>query len=175
MDSSYYLHYICKMEPLKNLGKVNAQILADYILQKFGSMSHLKLQKLLYYCESYHLAYFDDILIPEEFEAWVHGPVCREVYDNLKDSSVLYVDLGFAGTYNPEEELNNMLSSDQSQLIIDILKELSTWTGLELENATHSELPWCEARQGLGPADRCEKRISKETMKSFYKAELNVH
>jgi uncharacterized phage-associated protein len=64
------------MEPLKNLGKVNAQILADYILQKYGSMSHLKLQKLLYYCESYHLAYFDDILIPEEFEAWVHGPVC---------------------------------------------------------------------------------------------------
>ncbi len=162
------------MESLKNLGKVNAQMLADYILQKYGPMSHLKLQKLLYYCESYHLAYFDDNLIPEEFEAWVHGPVCREVYDSLKDSSVLYVDLGFAGTNNPEAELNNLLSSDQSQLIIDVLNELSAWTGLELENATHSELPWCEARQGLGPADRCEKIISKNTMKSFYKAELNV-
>jgi len=33
IDSSYYLHYIRKMESLKNLGKVNAQILADYILQ----------------------------------------------------------------------------------------------------------------------------------------------
>ncbi|MBU6220955.1 MAG: hypothetical protein KGQ50_09900 [Bacteroidetes bacterium] len=136
------------MESLKNLGKVNAQMLADYILQKYGPMSHLKLQKLLYYCE--------------------------EVYDSLKDSSVLYVDLGFAGTNNPEAELNNLLSSDQSQLIIDVLNELSAWTGLELENATHSELPWCEARQGLGPADRCEKIISKNTMKSFYKAELNV-
>jgi uncharacterized phage-associated protein len=152
------------MESIKNLGKVNAQMLADYILQKYGPMSHLKLQKLLYYCESYHLAYFDDNLIPEEFEAWVHGPVCREVYDSLKDSSVLYVDLGFAGTNNPEAELNNLLSSDQSQLIIDVLNELSAWTGLELENATHSELPWCEARQGLGPADRCEKIISKNTM-----------
>jgi uncharacterized phage-associated protein len=136
------------MESIKNLGKVNAQMFADYILQKYGPMSHLKLQKLLYYCE--------------------------EVYDSLKDSSVLYVDLGFAGTNNPEAELNNMLSSDQSQLIIDVLNELSAWTGLELENATHSELPWCEARQGLGPADRCEKIISKNTMKSFYKAELNV-
>ena len=136
------------MESIKNLGKVNAQMLADYILQKYGPMSHLKLQKLLYYC--------------------------RKVYDNLKDSSVLYVDLGFAGTNNPEAELNNLLSSDQSQLIIDVLNELSAWTGLELENATHSELPWCEARQGLGPADRCEKIISKNTMKSFYKAELNV-
>lgn len=136
------------MESLKNLGKVNAQMIADYILQKYGPMSHLKLQKLLYYY--------------------------REVYDSLKDSSVLYVDLGFAGTNNPEAELNNLVSSDQSQLIIDVLNELSAWTGLELENATHSELPWCEARQGLGPADRCEKIISKNTMKSFYKAELNV-
>lgn len=136
------------MESLKNLGKVNAQMIADYILQKYGPMSHLKLQKLLYYY--------------------------REVYDSLKDSSVLYVDLGFADTNNPEAELNNLVSSDQSQLIIDVLNELSAWTGLELENATHSELPWCEARQGLGPADRCEKIISKNTMKSFYKAELNV-
>lgn len=123
-------------------------MIADYILQKYGPMSHLKLQKLLYYY--------------------------REVYDSLKDSSVLYVDLGFADTNNPEAELNNLVSSDQSQLIIDVLNELSAWTGLELENATHSELPWCEARQGLGPADRCEKIISKNTMKSFYKAELNV-
>jgi uncharacterized phage-associated protein len=55
------------MESLKKLGKVNAQMIADYILQKYGPMSHLKLQKLLYYCESYHLAYFDDNLILEEF------------------------------------------------------------------------------------------------------------
>lgn len=162
------------MELIRNIGKVNAQLLADYILQKYGPMSHLKLQKLLYYCEGYHLAYFDENLIPEEFEAWVHGPVCREVYDNLKGSSVLYTDLGFTGEHNPEAELNNILSSDQSQLLIDVLTELSTWTGLELENATHSELPWREARKGLGPADRCENRISKETMKSFYKADLNV-
>lgn len=162
------------MEQVKGIGQINAQMLADYILQKYGFMSHLKLQKLLYYCEGYHLAYFDYNLMPEEFEAWVHGPVCREVYDNLKGSSVLYTDLGFTGNHNPEVELNNILSSDQLHLLIDVLTELSTWTGLELENATHKELPWCEARKGLSPADRCENKISKETMKSFYKAELNV-
>lgn len=161
------------METLRNIGEINAQILADYILKKYGPMSHLKLQKLLYYCEGYHLAYFDNNLIPEEFEAWVHGPVCREVYNTLKGSSVLYADLGFEGEHNPETELNNILSIEQLQLITDVLSELSTWTGLELENATHNELPWREARKGLGPADRCENKISKETMRLFYKAELN--
>ena len=162
------------MKLLKNITKINAQLLADYILQKYGPMSHLKLQKLLFYCEGYHLAYFDTNLLSEDFEAWVHGPVCRQVYNNLRDSSVLYTDLGFSGTYNPEAELQKILSSDQTQLLDDVLSVLSTWTGLELENSTHNELPWQEARKGFAPADKCVKIISKETMRSFYKADINV-
>ena len=161
------------MEAIKNIGKLNAHLLADFILQKYGPMSHLKLQKLLYYCEAYHLAYFEESIINEDFEAWVHGPVCREVYNSLKGNSVLYTDLGFNGNYNPEGELQQVLSSNQFELLSDVLSELSNWSGLELENATHNELPWREARKDLGPADRCENKISKETMKLFYKAELN--
>lgn len=162
------------MELLKNIGKVPAQVLADYILKHYGPMSHLKVQKLLYYCEAYHLAYFEESLVPEEFEAWVHGPVCREVYNQLKENSLLYSDLGFDGSYNPDEVIQSSLSSDQFQLVNDVLAELSTWTGLQLEAATHREKPWLEARTGYGPADRCENLVSKETMKHFYKAELDV-
>ena len=70
------------MEVVKNLGKIDAQLMADFILKNFGAMSHLKLQKLLYYAEAYHLAYFEESLIKQEFEAWSHGPVCREVFDH---------------------------------------------------------------------------------------------
>lgn len=162
------------METLKGLGQINAQLLADYVLQGYGPMSHLKLQKLLFYCEAYHLAYFDKSLIPEDFEAWIHGPVCREVYNNLKGESLLYTDLGFGGQYNPQAEVDKVLNFDQLELLSDVLTELSTWTGMQLENATHSELPWREARTGLGPADRCENVISKEKMRDFYKVDLNV-
>lgn len=158
------------MEQVKNIQKLEAQILADYILQKYGTMSHLKLQKLIYYCDAYHLAYFDEELIPQSFEAWVHGPVCRDVFNNLKDFSVLHSDI------NSESEKINItekISSEQLEIITDVLNELSKWTGLELESATHREQPWIDARKGYAPSDRCEVKISKETMRDFYKKEIN--
>lgn len=161
------------MEAYRNLSQINAGLVADYILQNHGPMSHLKLQKLLYYCESYHLAYFGKSLIHEEFQAWVHGPVCREVYDSLKGESRLYADITYGGEGNPTAQVHELLSSSQIELVTDVLTELSTWSGTELENATHKDWPWREARAGLGPAEKSDRLISKETMKNFYSSELN--
>lgn len=160
------------MKEVRSLGKVNATLLADFILMKYGPMSHLKLQKLLYYTQAYHLAYFDTELIPENFEAWVHGPVCREVYNTLRDKSILYSDVGFSGENNPEEILSNSLTADQMELILDVNNELSTWSGIELETSTHSEIPWITARNGLSPETKSATIISKEVMYEFYKKEL---
>lgn len=165
------------MEQIKEIGQINAQLLADYILQEYGAMSHLKVQKLLYYCDAYHLAYIDSALIRQDFEAWVHGPVCRDVYNNLKDTSLLYSDIAIIldeKSYNPKNEIQTILTSDQINVIKDVLDELTTWTGLELENATHNELPWIEARMGFSPGQRCNNIISKETMKRFYREEINA-
>ena len=81
------------MRSLDNFNKVKITTLAGYILKHFGPMSHLKLQKILFYCQAYHLAYFDKALFNEDFEAWVHGPVCRDVSDILNEKSVLYSDV----------------------------------------------------------------------------------
>ena len=99
------------MKVIKNLNQIDAPVLADFILHNYGEMSHLKLQKLLYYCEAYHLAYFDASLIRQDFEAWVHGPVCREVFLALKNKAVLYSDIAFTGDYNPAQQLKNLLST----------------------------------------------------------------
>lgn len=164
------------MDNIKTLGKIKASLLADFILQVYGYMSHLKLQKLVYYCDAYHLAYFDEELVPENFEAWVHGPVCREIYNELKDKSVLYSDIYKTfdeSIYDPKSILKESLTTDQLEVLKNVLDELSTWTGLDLENATHKEFPWIEARFGFSPAEKCDVFINKETMKQFYKAELN--
>lgn len=139
-------------------------------------MSHLKLQKLLYYCEAYHLAYFDESLMHEEFEAWLHGPVCREVYNQLKGASILYSDISFDPDRipDPDATIKKSLSSDQQDLVGDVLNQLSKWSAFELERATHKEAPWIDARKGYGPADRCEEIISKDLMRAFYKEELNL-
>jgi len=163
------------MEALTKLGSTSAQTVANYILKHYGPMSHLKLQKLLFYSQAYHLAYFEEPLFPEDFQAWIHGPVCRAIYDAQKDTALLYGDLGFNASRekDPDAEMESALASSQKELLSDVLSELSKWTGLELESSTHSEAPWIDARHGYAPAARCENVISKEAMKSFYKDELN--
>lgn len=160
------------MIDFKEITTIDSCILADYILKHYGPMSHLKLQKLLFYCDAYSLAYFDKELITDEFEAWIHGPVSRKVFDNLKDKSILYSDLKFIPSGIDVDEEFDKLTSDQKDLLKEILSQLSSWSGIELESATHHETPWLEARKGLSSADKCNVHISKETTKEYYKNEM---
>lgn len=163
------------MEELKYLQQIDSVVLSDYILKHYGPMSHLKLQKLLFYCDAYCLAYFDKELVTDKFEAWVHGPVSRKVYDSLKDKSILYSDLAYSAKEGEDVDAEfGKLTQDQQDLISSVLKDLSTWTGLELEAATHKETPWLEARKGYSEADKCSNLISKETTRLYYKNEINA-
>lgn len=161
------------MRVVSSLHKIDSVLLSNYILKHYGPMSHLKLQKLLFYCDAYHLAYFDVELIEDKFEAWVHGPVSRKVFDSLKDKSLLYSDIEYVDNGINIDETFESLSSLQKDLLNNILSTLSTWTGTELEASTHDEKPWLEARLGYGEADRCHELISKETTRTFYKRDLN--
>jgi uncharacterized phage-associated protein len=159
----------------KELQKLDSIFLSEYIAQKVGSMSHLKLQKLLYYVEAYHLAYFDRSIVDDEFEAWVHGPVSRRLYVTLKGYSILYDEVEYTqgkDKFTPAEIIHEMVSEDQLEIINDVLESLGGHTATELENFTHSEIPWIEARKGLSEGDKSNRIISKEVMKQYYKKEL---
>lgn len=163
------------MELNKEINQVSALNMADYILVQCGSMSHLKLQKLLYYCEAYHLAYTDRAVLHENFQAWVHGPVCVEVYHALKGNAVLYGDVSYDGAgsgSNPVSYIKDALASKQIEIIDDVLSSLSSWKDSELEASTHREFPWIEARSGKGPSEKHDGIINKVTMSAFYKKEL---
>ncbi len=155
---------------VKHLNIVNSDILAAYILQKCGAMSHLKLQKLVFYVQAYHLAYFNTDLISDEFEAWIHGPVSRKLYESLDAKNTLYSDVVYEEKNDsPDTVFNELLTNDQLQLIDDVLEELSPLTTLQLESIIHAEMPWKAAREGYGVADKCHVVIEKEMMRTFYK------
>lgn len=158
----------------KSMETIDSIILSDYILKHYGPMSHLKLQRLLFYCDAYHLACFDKELIDDSFEAWVHGPISRKVYGSLKDKYMLYEELTYSN--NTKEDVDNKfakLTQDQQTLIVSILTDLSTWTMFELGASIRNEKPWKEARIGYGEADKCHVEISKETTRLFYKKDLS--
>ena len=80
----------------KEITTIDSKYLAEYILLKAGSMSQLKLHKILYYIHSYHLAYFDSSLIDDTFQAWVHGPISMKIYNLFKEKYSLYSELSIS-------------------------------------------------------------------------------
>lgn len=44
-------------------------------------MTAMKLQKLVYYCQAWHLAWEGRALFPEAIHAWASGPVHPELYE----------------------------------------------------------------------------------------------
>lgn len=160
------------METSKNIQIIDSTVLADYILESKGCMSHLKIQKLLYLIEGYHLAYFDEPLLNDEFEAWVHGPVSRKLYNTLKDKSKLHSDIIYKpkeGEESPKSIVVRTLASEQIELVDTILSMYGDDTGLELEAITHGQPPWINARRGYAPCDKCEILVSKDEMREYFK------
>lgn len=160
------------MELARTTAKISVITLAEYILHKLGEMSHLKLQKLIYMVEGYHLAYFNgESLIDEDFQAWTHGPVCRAVFDILKDKAILYGDVRYVRNKDeelPSDTLHDTLSSEQLELIDEVLELYKNESGMTLESMTHSQKPWIDARGGLPYYAKCEAVISKDAMREYF-------
>lgn len=150
---------------------IDSILLSEYVLTSVGRMSHLKLQKLLYYIQALHLAYYGEPLIEDEFQAWLHGPVSRKVWDKYKSFSVLLndLDIGMLEARKVKKQTRKILGKDQLELIDDVLKEYGDKTDYHLERLTHSEGPWMEARKGVGISEASENTISRQKMKEYYR------
>lgn len=134
---------------------------AKYILQKNGSMSTWKLQKLCYYSQAWSLAWTETPLFDEEFEAWMNGPVCRELFYAHKGKFVV-------NEHDLKKGEPSNLNDDQKETIDIILRDYGTMQPFELRELSHSEKPWRDARGGLREDASCNTIIPKTAMGSFY-------
>ncbi len=134
---------------------------AAYILDRVGPMSTMKLQKLLYYCQAWHLVWHEKELFAEDFEAWASGPVLRSIY--AQHRGVFRVEAGFFKKGNP-----NKLSTEHKQAIDDVLKFYAEKGPQWLSDLTHMEAPWRDARTGVKDGERSENKIAKAAMLEYY-------
>lgn len=132
---------------------------AQYFLSK-ESMTHKKLEKLCYYVQAWYLANFGVAMMPNRFEAWVHGPVSPDLYAQYKN-------WGWAQI--PRYQDNSILFSELEIDIMDkVYETYGGYTGDELENLTHAELPWQNARKGCSPSEYSRNPISMKDMRDYY-------
>lgn len=134
---------------------------AQYILGKTGKISTMKLQKLCYYSQAWALAWTEEPLFSEPFQAWVNGPVCPDLFQLHKGKfMVTSSDLskGDAAALTP----------DQVDTINKVLDHYSSWEPYELREQTHSEKPWKDARQGLADDEPSDREITQSSMGEYY-------
>lgn len=146
----------------------------DYIIVKTteggARLSLLKLQKLMYYAQAWHLTFFGRPLFEGTFQAWVHGPVSRDLYDRFSATKGLYDDVTLSDI---RPAFMGVVLDAQEQLHIDtVLEVYAKFSGTQLEELTHREEPWLLTRGNLHPSQRSEAVIPHDLMKSYYSRQL---
>lgn len=160
---------------------VNILDLAKYIvlrlLQNGNSISPLKLQKILYYLQAWFMVYFNkELLFDNQPEAWVNGPVYREVYEAFRRrgmySQFSMADLGVEEQDAPTvlESLHNAmnLTEENWALIEQVLTRYGSMSQDRLVFLTHSQRPWNEARKSAQPFEYSDQKISFDSMYDYY-------
>jgi uncharacterized phage-associated protein len=150
-------------------------IITHYVNQKGDTVSHKKLQKLLYYVDAWHLVNFGNSIVDEDFQAWVHGPVVPELYQQLKGFGFNNLKVVNDEYDTVDDEIKaiiakNNLSDDQVEFLNSVLNKYGGLSSFDLELLSHSEAPWLEARFGYEPHQSCNVVIPKQRMQEFYSA-----
>ena len=122
---------------------IDASDVARYFLSQADeeagdTISNLKLQKLMYYAQGFHLALFNDRLFPEPIHAWMHGPVVPDIYHAYKqyEGGAIPRPQGF----DPQQ-----LPQQVRELLDEVYNVYGQYSAWKLRNMTHSEAPWVQA------------------------------
>lgn len=151
---------------------ITASDVADYFLWKSSKetpskpITNKKLQKLLYYSQAWFITLKSSPLFKEKIEAWVHGPVVRDIYFNFKsfNSNPIVKEIS--------EDVISKIPKDIKKFLDDVWSVYGKFDSSYLEMLTHSETPWQKAREGLTIDEISENEISIDSMKEFYSSKL---
>lgn len=138
-----------------------------------SAMSPKKLQKLLYYAYAWTLAILNDEandlhtrLFSNRIEAWVHGAVVPEIYEQYKQ-------YGWSNIPQKDDFNKTVFSEDEIDILNQVWNVYGIYTGNQLEEICHKETPWIEARNGLPPYVSSNNVISDKTMFIYYNGQAD--
>ena len=123
---------------------VSALDVAAYILRKQDSVTAMKLQKLVYYCQAWALVWEEAPLFSERVEAWANGPVVRSLFAAHRGQ--------FKVRRIPGGNARN-LNETQRETVDAVLNFYGDKSSQWLSDLTHMEPPWREARARACLAD----------------------
>lgn len=139
-------------------------IAAKQAEQEIGDlMTNLRLQKLLYFAQGWHLARYGRPLFDAEFKAWTYGPVVPSIYSQYKDQKN-------QGILCPNPPADDAFTDDEYALLLDVAREYNNLSTARLVNLSHdAKGPWAQVPQSftIPQAEIQEYFKGKEPLSSF--------
>lgn len=127
----------------------SVKAVANFFLDKAESegevLTHLKLQKLVFFAHGWHLAITGDPLIDESIQAWQYGPVIKSLYQEFKECGNGPIHFRASGhewmRWSPNKpEVTDFATIEILNKVWDIYKG---FTAAQLSAMTHAkESPW---------------------------------
>ncbi len=142
--------------------KENQAVNDEEPYEVYEGISHLKLQKLLYYAQGVHLAIKDTKLFIEKIHAWEHGPVIPNVYDDYRRFGREYITI--ETNRNNDETVQKIEKDSETKRILDMVYEnFAIYTAWQLREMTHQAgSPWDITVGKNGIVKEIENGIIKE-------------
>lgn len=155
----------------RDVQEVSVFDVANYFLAKVeltsGSvMTHLRLQKLCYYAQAWHLAFDHVPMFSERFEAWAHGPVSPDLWDKYKG-------FGMSPISSSDDFTLDVFTNSQIETLEEVWNAYGQFDAKYLEELTHQENPWILARGDCRDGDKCNNLISNDSMRDYYQSLLS--
>lgn len=139
---------------------------ANYFLlrssERLGdAMTNLRLQKLVYYAQAWHLVAVGEPLFQDDFQGWIHGPVIPHLYR-------AYSSFGWQPIPRSEGIVINVADARACDMLDRVWDFYGRYTAKELRDLTHGEAPWQDARRGYKSHEHCNVVITKDSMRNYY-------
>lgn len=132
---------------------------AQYILERRGATTTIKLQKLVYYSQAWSLVWDEEPLFDDRIEAWANGPVAPKLFQAHKGS--------YKVSRIPEGNSAN-LNREQKATIDKVVEFYAQKPAHWLIELTHMEQPWIAARGACPSGVACQNEISHAAMAEYY-------
>lgn len=128
-------------------------------------LTHMQLQKLVYFAQSLSLALHDRRLVANNFYAWKHGPVAPHLYEQLKGTGSQPIN-----HLLPDAMPTTELDAQARELVQQTYESYGRFDGWELRNITHLPgSPWSltNEREAYG-------LIPDDLTRTYYRQLLNL-
>ena len=122
----------------------------DYVGE---GITNLKLQKLCYYAQGIYLADHGKRLFDSDIEAWMYGPVVRELYESIEEYGNNPVEYPINGKYISLDQF----TKDEKDIMDDVYMDYGSYACWKLRNMTCAEPPWVKATTKNGPSTPSKK------------------